>query len=110
MAAADGAKSVDLKVDPAMASNWWATPAMAPVLWHPDGLHWVVMSAAAQGEMDGPSPLVAYRLDSTAGTLTDGRLLGEIGALIDWDEPGKSVWVTTVDGESQRIVMDPFGS
>lgn len=110
LADADGTKSIDLKIDPALSSTGWATPDMAPILWHPDGIHWLVQSAASQGGMGGPSPLVAYRLDQAKGLLTDGKLLSEVGALIDWDEPGKSVWVTNIEGQVQRIVVDPFGS
>lgn len=110
LANADGSSSVDLKIDPALSSNSWATPGMAPILWHPDDIHWLVQSAASQGELGGPSPLVAYRLNQTAGLLTEGRFLGEIGALIDWDEPGRSVWVTSLEGQVKRIVLDPLGS
>jgi hypothetical protein len=105
LAPADGSGAVDLQIDPALASEWWATAAIPNFVWHPDGKHLVAAPAASQTEMGGPVPLVAYTLDVEAGMLREGRLIAEVGSLIGWDVPGQSVWVTSVDGIPERLAL-----
>ena len=105
LAHADGSGALDLQIDPALESEWWATAAIPNFLWFPDGERIVATSAVSQGEMGGPSPLVVYELDLEQGLLHDGVLVAEIGALIGWDVPGQSVWVTSIDGRPERISL-----
>ena len=65
----------------------------------------VSVPAASKVEMGGPSPLVYYFFDREAQILTDGVLLAEIGQLIGWAIPGKSVWVQIYGGEFQEIPL-----
>jgi hypothetical protein len=105
LAHADGSGAIDLQIDPALESEWWATAAIPNFLWFPDGERMVAAPAAGQSEMGGPSPLVVYELDLEQGLLHDGVLVAEIGALIGWDVPGQSVWVTSIDGIPERISL-----
>jgi hypothetical protein len=102
---ADGSSALDLQIDPALGSEWWATAALANFIWHPDGVHLVAAPAASQNEMGGPVPIVVYTLDLEAGMLRQGRLIAEVGSLIGWDVPGQSVWVTSVDGIPERLAL-----
>ena len=102
---ADGSSALDLQIDPALDSEWWATAALANFIWHPDGVHLVAAPAASQNEMGGPVPIVVYTLDLEAGMLREGRLIAEVGSLIGWDVPGRSVWVTSVDGIPERLAL-----
>ena len=105
LARADGSGAVDLQVDPVLAGEWWATAALANFIWYPDGEHLVAAPAVSQTEMGGPVPLVLYKLDLETGMLRDGRLVAEAGSLIGWDVPGRSVWVTSVDGIPERLAL-----
>ena len=102
---ADGSRAFDLQIDPALAGEWWATAALTNFVWHPDGEHLVAAPAASQNEMGGPVPIVVYTLDFETGMLRDGHLVAEAGSLIGWDVPGRSVWVTSVDGIPERLAL-----
>jgi hypothetical protein len=103
LAQANGSGSIDLKVDPALSGNWWASLALPSFLWDPDNEHWVGAPAVSQGGMGGPSPLVVYRLDRASGTVTEGKLLAEVNTLIGWDMPGRSVWIQPDQGNVQKV-------
>jgi len=105
LARADGSGAVDLQIDPALDGEWWATVALANFIWHPDGEHLVAAPATSQSEMGGPVPLVLYTLDLETGMLSEGRLIAEVGSLIGWDVPGRSVWVTSVEGIPERLAL-----
>jgi hypothetical protein len=105
LAQADGGGSVDLQVDPALRSNWWAVDAIPEALWYPDGDHLLTLPAASQMEMGGPNPLVKYRIDRAAQMLTDGELLGEAMTLIGWDHPGETLWALSYAGEITRLTF-----
>jgi len=103
LARADGSGAIDLQIDPALESQWWATAAIPSFLWFPDGEHIVAAPAASQGELGGPTPLVVYELDLERSMLQGGILVAQIGALVGWDVPGQSVWVTSFEGVPERI-------
>ena len=77
--------------------------AIPSFLWFPDGEHIVAAPAASRGELGGPTPLVVYELDLERSMLQGGILVAYIGALVGWDVPGQSVWVTSFEGVPERI-------
>jgi hypothetical protein len=87
---ADGSGDDGLAIDPALASNGWATIAIPTILWAPDG-ETLVVSPAACAEPYGPSPVVRYHLDRRASLLRQGALLAEAGTPIAWENPGESL-------------------
>lgn len=105
LAMADGSGAFDLALDEALADEWWATIALTGVIWDIDGSHLLTLSTMASREMDGPSPLVYYRLDRDSLELTDGILLGEVDGMIDWAVPGSSVWVLTSARDVAQIAL-----
>jgi len=105
LARADGSGAVDLQIDPALDGEWWATAVLANFIWHPDGEHLVAAPATSQSEMGGPVPLVLYTLNLETGMLSEGRLIAEVGSLIGWDVPGRSLWVTSIDGAPERLAL-----
>ncbi len=105
MGRADGSRAFDLQIDPALDSEWWATAALTNFIWDPDGVHLVAAPAASQNEMGGPVPIVLYTLDFETGMLRDGHLVAEAGSLIGWDVPGRSVWLTSVEGIPERLAL-----
>lgn len=103
LAKADGSQTLDLTLDPSMAGEAWFSLTIQRILWMPDEDHLLVMPAAGNSGMGGPSPLVLLRIDRSSGQLTGGRLLGEAMDLIGWDIPGSSVWVINESGEPERL-------
>jgi dipeptidyl aminopeptidase/acylaminoacyl peptidase len=109
VARADGSLSYDVGPDPAAADAWWSGTQIQGALWFPDGQHLLLNSTDINPDMGaamgGPTALVVYRLDPQTRTLADGRLVGEIDGLIDWEVPGSSVWILGGGNEVSRYTL-----
>jgi hypothetical protein len=105
LASADGSGSIDLSIDDRFASEMGVASGVTDLIWDVDGQHLLVLSPMAENEMGGPSMLIRYRIDRDACILTDGIWISEVGSLIGWAEPGKSVWVYTLGGETARVAL-----
>lgn len=98
LARADGGGDLRLRLDPSLQEQWWYTPVLPRLLWFPDGEHLLGIPEASQQSLGGPYALVRFRLDPEQALLSDGEMLAEVGGLIGWEVPGRSVWVMSGDG------------
>jgi hypothetical protein len=56
-------------------------------------------------DLGGPPPLILFTYDPRTLVLGGGTQLGTVNAIIDWDVPGETVWVLTVDGVVERMAI-----
>ena len=105
IAAADGSGAHDLAFDPSYMGEPWFSQSMFLVLWHPDGRQLVALPAVSMGEMGGPSPLLLLQLDEALTTAVTATPVAELAGVLDWDAPGRSLWVFTQEGTVQRLAL-----
>lgn len=104
IAAADGSGAHDLAFDPTYASEPWFSESMFSVLWHPDGRQLVAMPTLSAG-MGGPSPVLILQLDEDMRRAVSAAPFGEAAGVLDWDAPGRTLWVFTQDGTVERLAL-----
>lgn len=105
LACGDGSGEILLSLDPALQENWWYTPVIPRLLWYPDGVHLLGIPEASRESLGGPYALVRFRLDEDRTRLTDGEMVAEVGGMIGWDVPGRSVWAISREGEPFLLVL-----
>jgi Tol biopolymer transport system component len=104
MARADGSGAWDITLDESQSSEWWYTPSIPSLLWFPGGDRVLAIPAASM-DLGGPPPLILFTYDPRTLVLGGGTQLGTVNAIIDWDVPGETVWVLTVDGVVERMAI-----
>lgn len=100
VASPDGAFSSPLAFTPELAGDPSLGSVPTTILWHPDGIHLVGVGNVAIGEgMGGPSPILLYTLAEDGYTVTAATQIATGHGLIDWNVPGRSVYIINENGQ-----------
>lgn len=116
--AADGSLSSPVYYDPSLASQPWFRlpqdvppdkfnpPPSGPILWHPDGHHFIGSAYLSEG---GESKeVMLYDLHLASRRIVSGTVLAEEGTLITWDKVGQSVWIQASSGGRPEVKSVPL--